>query len=64
MARTLDKFGDLLTVEEMAEVLGISDRTVYRLVDKGELSCVKVGRRLYFPKHEVIERLRLEAVYA
>lgn len=50
---------DLLTVDNMAEVLDTSSRTIYRLVEKGELPHVKVGRRLYFPKRQVIEALRL-----
>ncbi len=50
---------DLLTVDNMAEVLDTSSRTIYRLVEKGELPYVKVGRRLYFPKCQVIEALQL-----
>lgn len=56
----LAQYGDLLTVENMAEVLDVSDRTVYRLAEKDELPSVKVGRRLYFPKHLVIEALCLQ----
>lgn len=59
-ARKLSSYGDLLTVDEMAAMLDASARTVYRLCDKDELPYVKVGRRLYFPKHEVAEMLRLE----
>ncbi|WP_417118867.1 helix-turn-helix domain-containing protein [Olsenella phocaeensis] len=61
-ARKLANFGDLLTVDEMAAVLDSSKRTVYRLCDKDELPYVKVGRRLYFPKHEVADKLRLVEV--
>lgn len=50
---------DLLTVDNMAEVLNTSSRTIYRLVEKGELPHVKVGRRLYFPKYQVVEALHL-----
>jgi len=34
----------LLTYREVAEVLGVTDRTVWELVRKGELRNVKVGR--------------------
>lgn len=47
-------------MENMAEVLDVSDRTVYRLVEKDELPSVKVRRRLYFPKHLIIEALCLQ----
>ncbi len=52
--------GDLLTVENMAEVLDTSTRTIYRLVENDDLPHVKVGRRLYFPKNLLIEALRLD----
>lgn len=55
----LSQYGDLLTVDNMAEVLDVSTGTVYRLTDGGELPSVKVGRRLYFPKHLLIEALCL-----
>ena len=58
-ATPLSQYGDLLTVDNMAEVLDVSTRTVYRLTDGGELPSVKVGRRLYFPKHLLIEALCL-----
>lgn len=56
----LSKYGDLLTVENMAELLDTSTRTIYRLCDKDDLPYRKIGRRLYFPKHEIIEFLGLE----
>lgn len=53
-------YPDLMTAEQMAEVLDISRRNVYRLVERGELPfSVRVGRRVYFPKRLVIEFLRL-----
>ena len=56
----LAKYGDLLTVDNMAELLDTSTRTIYRLCDKDELPYRKIGRRLYFPKREMIEFLGLE----
>lgn len=53
-------YPDLMTADQMAEVLDISRRNVYRLVERGELPFnVRVGRRVYFPKRLVIEFLRL-----
>ena len=51
---------DLLTVENMAEVLDASTRTIYRLVENGDLPHVKVGRRIYFPKNMLIDALHLD----
>ena len=33
-----------LTVNEVAELLRLSDMTVYRLIKKGELPAVRIGR--------------------
>jgi excisionase family DNA binding protein len=38
----------LLTVAQVAEALGVAAKTVYRLVDDGELECVRVRGALRF----------------
>jgi len=38
----------LLTREQVAEELGVSPRTVARLVERGELACVRIGRLARF----------------
>lgn len=59
LPKPLSKYSDLLTVDNLAEVLDVSTRTVYRLADAEELLSVKIGRRLYFPKHLLIKALCL-----
>jgi excisionase family DNA binding protein len=39
-----------LTVDEVAEVLGVSRWTAYEAVHKHQLPVIKVGRRLLVPK--------------
>ena len=46
----------MLTVQETARILGISIHTVYRLIDSGEISAVKVSPRKTVIKAEEIER--------
>ncbi len=55
----LEQYGDLLTVANLADVLDVSKRTIYRLADSKQVPCVKVGRRLYFPKKKIAEKLEL-----
>jgi excisionase family DNA binding protein len=43
----------LLSVAELAELLGISDHTVYAWVSKGRLPCVKLGTRTMFDPREI-----------
>lgn len=48
---------ELLNVTQVAEVLGVSKRTVYRLRSEGELPSVQIpGRRLARWKRRTVER--------
>ena len=46
----------MLTVQETAKVLGVSVHTVYRLINSGDLSAVKISQRRTVIKAEEIER--------
>jgi len=39
--------GDILTIEEVAKILKVSKRTVYRWIDSGELKVARIGRKTY-----------------
>lgn len=43
----------VLTVWQVAEVLGISKNTAYELVRCGEIGSVRVGRQIRIPKEAV-----------
>ena len=43
----------LMSIEEVADVLRISERGVYRLLRSGDLACLKVGQRTLVEPHEV-----------
>ena len=38
---------DILTIEEVAKILKVSKRTVYRWVDSGDLKTARIGRKTY-----------------
>lgn len=44
----------VMTVEEAAEVLGISRGLAYELVRRGELPALRLGRRLVVPRRRLI----------
>lgn len=48
---------ELLNVREVAEILGVSQRTVWRWVDQGRLRTVRVG-----PKLVRFRRVDLDAI--
>jgi len=39
-------FDVLLSVAEAAERLGVSGKTVWRLIDAGDLMCIRIGTRV------------------
>lgn len=42
-----------LTVEEAAGLLGISRALAYELVGRGELPCLRLGRRIVIPRRVI-----------
>ena len=45
--------GSLLTVAEVAEVLRVSNMTVYRLIKSGELAALRVGKNYRIRESEL-----------
>lgn len=46
-----------VTVEEAAEILGISRSSAYECVHRGELRAIRLGRRLVIPRSALAELL-------
>ena len=57
MARS-QKSDDILSIEELAEYLKISQSTLYKLAQEGTLPGQKVGRRWRFHKAAIDDWLR------
>lgn len=51
----LNKYNDILTVEELCEVLRIGKNTAYKLLKSGEIKSVKIGNIYKIPKRCVKE---------
>ena len=47
-------FPDIVTVKELREMLGISRKLAYKLIDYGYIHAVKIGTTLKIPKISVI----------
>lgn len=43
----------LMTVAEAAEILNVAKRTVYRLMDSGQIVYVRIGRARRIPVEEI-----------
>ncbi len=48
---------ELLTVKETAELLGVCDRTIYKLIKEKKLFALEVGKRLLVPKNKIYDSL-------
>ena len=51
----LEKWDDLLTVEELCEVLKIGQNSAYELLNSGKLKAFRNGRTWRIPKQSVIQ---------
>jgi len=57
MAKSIDEYRDLLTVEEVAEIVRIHKSTVYKLIEREQIRAFKLGRAYKIPKAHIIEFL-------
>lgn len=48
----------LLTHEEAADVLRLSPRHVFELAKRGDLACVRVGRRVFYTPSDLQDFIR------
>ena len=53
---------ELMTVEELGRYLRVTEKTVYRLLKRGSISAVKVGRQWRFVKDSVDEWMQQNSV--
>ena len=49
----LNKYNDVLTVEELCEVLRIGKNTAYKLLKNNDIKSVKIGKIYKIPKKSV-----------
>ena len=51
-----------ITVEQAAAVLGIGRSTAYELVRTGDLTCIRLRRRIVIPVAHLAERLDVDVI--
>ena len=54
------EYPDVLTVGDASEILGVSIKTVYNIIKRGELQTRSVGRLIRIPKSFIISYLGIE----
>ena len=56
-----DEYNDMLSVDDLMEILGIGKNAAYDLLRNGELKCFRLKGRWKIPKESVIEYVRSKA---
>lgn len=49
-AKSARSYPDVMSIEQMCEILSISTKTGYRILREGKICCLKVGRAYRIPK--------------
>ena len=50
--------GELITVDELCEILMIGKNMAYRLLNAGEIQCFKISREWKIPRNSVYEYIQ------
>ena len=56
------EYPDVLSIEQMAEMIGVSTKTAYKVVHDGKVDCIKVGRAYKIPKVNVMRYLKVSNI--
>ena len=60
----LKGYPDVLNVKQVSEILGVCEKTVYKLITEGQLPVLKVGRQFRITKVSTLKYLRTLPVAA
>ncbi|MBR0228553.1 MAG: helix-turn-helix domain-containing protein [Clostridia bacterium] len=55
-------YPDVMNIDQMSEILGISSKTGYKLLKQGAITAMKVGRTYRIPKIHVLSYLKMITV--
>lgn len=57
MERYLENYPPVLSVDDVAQILGITPKTVRNLIKNREITGIKVGRLIRVPKDRLVKYL-------
>lgn len=52
-------YPDVLNVQQVSELLGVSTKTVYKQIKDGSLKSIKVGREFRIPKVSIMSYINI-----
>ena len=53
--KSYDKLPLLLNMKQLADLLGVSDSSVYELIQEDDFPSLRIGKRIVIPKEELRE---------
>ena len=56
----LKDYPDVMDIDQLSEVLGVSKKTGYKLLQTGAITCLKIGRCYRIPKAHLITYLQID----
>lgn len=57
--KALNDYPDVMNIDEMCEILGISTKTGYKILKDKQLMSIKIGRMYRIPKVHLIDYLKV-----
>ena len=57
MEKYLENYPPVLSVDEVADILGVTGKTIRHLIKAGDLGSIKVGRLIRIHKDRLVEYL-------
>lgn len=54
------KYGDIVTVDEIMEMLQIGRVSVYQMLQSGRIRSLKVGKKYIVPKQSIVDLFKFE----
>lgn len=54
-----EKYPDVVTVDQLGEMLGVCSKTAYKLLQMKKIKHIKIGKTYRIPKIYIIEFLKL-----
>lgn len=55
----LNSYPDVMSIDEMCKALSIGKKTGYKLLQTGQIRCLKIGRAYRIPKINLLEYLQI-----
>lgn len=53
----LKEYPDVMSIDQMCEILSVSTKTGYKIIKEGSICCLKVGRAYRIPKAHLFSYL-------